>query len=97
MSVAAHGICPNYNRCNKYLEFTLKLDAHEERDRGKNAVIAAQAKRIAELRGGGETAAGRTPASSASGRSLPMDCAYARRFSRQWTRCDCGGKTRSRS
>ena len=33
----------------------------------------------------------------ASGRSLPMDCAYARRFSRQWTRCDCGGKTRSRS
>ena len=62
MSVAAHGSCPNYNRCNKYLEFTLKLDAHEERDRGKNAVIAAQAKRIAELRGGGETAAGRTPA-----------------------------------
>ena len=40
---AAHSICPNYNRCNKYLEFTLKLDAYEERDRKKNAVIAAQA------------------------------------------------------
>ena len=61
MSVAAHGICPNYNRCNKYLEFTLKLDAHEERDRGKNAVIAAQAKRIAELEAmlnGGDSDAG---------------------------------------
>ena len=49
MSAAAHGICPNYNRCNKYLEFTLKLDAYEERDRRKNEVIAAQARRIAEL------------------------------------------------
>ncbi len=49
MSAAAHSICPDYNRCNKYLEFTLKLDAYEERDRRKNAVIAAQAKRIAEL------------------------------------------------
>ena len=49
MSAAAHSICPNYNRCNKHLEFTLKLDAYEERDRRKNAVIAAQAKRIAEL------------------------------------------------
>jgi len=49
MFVATHSICPNYNRCNKYLEFTLKLDAYEERDRRKNAVIAAQAKRIAEL------------------------------------------------
>ena len=40
MSAAAHSICPNYNRCNKHLEFTLKLDAYEERDRRKNAVIA---------------------------------------------------------
>ena len=58
MSAAAHGICPNYNRCNKYLEFTLKLGANEERDRKKNAVIAAQARRIAELEtmlGGGDS------------------------------------------
>ena len=62
MSVAAHSICPNYNRCNKYLEFTLKLDAYEERDRRKNAVIAAQAKRIAELEAmlnGGDSGGGR--------------------------------------
>ena len=61
MSVAAHSICPNYNRCNKYLEFTLKLDAYEERDRRKDAVIAAQAKRIAELEAmlnGGDSDAG---------------------------------------
>ena len=61
MSVAAHSICPNYNRCNKYLEFTLKLDAYEERDRRKNAVIAAQARRIAELEAmldGGDSDAG---------------------------------------
>ena len=61
MSVAAHSICPNCNRCNKYLEFTLKLDAYEERDRRKNAVIAAQAKRIAELEAmlnGGDSDAG---------------------------------------
>ena len=61
MSVAAHSICPNYNRCNKYLEFTLKLDAYEGRDRRKNAVIAAQAKRIAELEAmlnGGDSDAG---------------------------------------
>ena len=49
MSAAAHSSCPNYNRCNKYLEFTLKFDAYEERDRRKNEVIAAQARRIAEL------------------------------------------------
>ena len=49
MSAAAHSICPNYNRCNKYLAFALKLDAYEERDRRKSAVIAAQARRIAEL------------------------------------------------
>ena len=58
MSAAAHSSCPNYNRCNKYLEFTLKLDAYEERDRRKNAVIAAQARRIAELEtmlGGGDS------------------------------------------
>ena len=49
MSAAAHSICPNYNRCNKYLAFALKLDAYEERGRRKSAVIAAQARRIAEL------------------------------------------------
>ena len=37
MSAAAHSICPDYNRCNKYLEFTLKLDAYEERDRRQSA------------------------------------------------------------
>ncbi len=61
MSAAAHSICPDYNRCNKYLEFTLKLDLYEERDRKKNAVIAAQAKRIAELEtmlSGGDSDAG---------------------------------------
>lgn len=61
MSAAAHSICPNYNRCNKYLQFTLKLDAYEERDRKHLAIIAAQAKRIAELEAaqcGGEDAGG---------------------------------------
>lgn len=49
MSAAAHSICPNYYRCNKYLPFTRKLDYYEERDRKHLAIIAAQAKRIAEL------------------------------------------------
>lgn len=49
MSAAAHSICPNYYRCNKYLPFTRKLDYYEERDRKQLAIIAAQAKRIAEL------------------------------------------------
>ena len=49
MSAAAHSICPNYYRCNKYLPFTRKLDYYEERDRKHLATIAAQAKRIAEL------------------------------------------------
>ena len=49
MSAAAHSICPNCHRCNKYLPFTLKLDACEERERKLLATIAAQAKRIAEL------------------------------------------------
>ena len=83
MSAAAHSICPNYNRCNKYLAFALKLDAYEERGRRKSAVIAAQARRIAELEtmlgGSGRSS---SPASSASGRSRRTGSAYARRSSR---------------
>ena len=84
MSAAAHSICPNYNRCNKYLEFTLKLDAYEERDRRKNEVIAAQARRIAELETMLSGGSGRSssPESSASGRSRRTASAYARRSSR---------------
>ena len=62
MSAAAHSICPNYYRCNKYLPFTLKLDAYEQRERKHLATIAAQAKRIAELEaalcGGDDTKTG---------------------------------------
>ena len=96
MSVAAHSICPNYNRCNKYLEFTLKLDAYEERDRRKNAVIAAQARSgIASFSGSrtrrfrrrttsrsGGSGRSSSPESSASGRSRRTASAYARRSSR---------------